>query len=153
LSLLTARNIHNAVCSRIAITAFIFVATLPVLIGYASSALVIDEKYHFPEFEQVDSISRLNLQGWETIDSQSLIVQIDPSQYYLLILRNPMPDLNFAETILFTATGNRIEAGIDCVEVVGPGCAPEAMPVVIETIYKLDGQDAVDRARTQILGG
>jgi len=152
LSLLTAKNIRNAVSSRIVIAVCILVSTLSVLNGCASSPLLIDEKYRFPAYEQIDSISRLNLQGWETIDSQSLIVQIGPSQYYLLILRNPMPDLNFAETILFTATGNRIEAGIDCVEVVGPGCAPEAMPVVIDTIYKLDGQDAVDRARTQILG-
>lgn len=120
--------------------------------GCASSPLVIDKKYRFPEFEQVDSISRLNLDGWEVIDHQSLIVHTGASSSYLLVLRNRMPDLNFAETVLFSSTGNRIEAGLDCVEVVGPTCSPEAIPVVIDTIYKLDGRDDVERARRQISG-
>lgn len=131
---------------------FSLVIMLCLTAACATTSLAIDSKYSFSGFEQVDSISRLNLQGWETIDSQSLIVQLGPSQYYLLILRNRMPDLNFAETILFTSTGNRIEAGIDCVEVVGPSCTPEAMPVVIDTIYKLEGREDVELARRQILG-
>lgn len=149
---MTILNIRNPVYIGIATAVLFLVSTLSVISGCASSPLIIDEKYQFPEFEQVDSISRLNLHGWETVDNQSLIVQLGPSQYYLLVLRNRMPDLNFAETILFTATGNRIEAGLDCVEVVGPSCTPEAMPVVIDTIYKLDGRDDVDRARRQISG-
>jgi hypothetical protein len=137
---------------------FQYIASIAILLttlsmqGCAASPVTIDSVYTFDEYEQVDSISILNLQGWEVIDNQSLIVQTGPSNYYLLVLRNKMPDLNVAETILFSSTGTRIVAGMDCVEVVGPTCSPEAIPVVIDTIYKLGGRDDVQRIRRQISG-
>jgi len=145
-------RIRNPAYTDMAITLHLLGAILLVTGGCVSSQVVIAEKYRFSEFERVDSIPRLRLNGWEVIDHQSLIVHTGPASSYLLVLRNRMPDLNFAETILFTATGSRIEAGLDCVEVVGPTCSPEAMPVVIDTIYKLTGRDDIVRVRRQILG-
>jgi hypothetical protein len=118
------------------------------LAGCAASPFTIEDKYLFPEFEEVDSFSNINLMGWETIDNQSLIVQTSPSTWYLLILSRKMSDLNFAETLLLSSTGTRVEAKLDCVEAVGSSC--DGIPVPIHTIYRLTDRSGIDYARNRI---
>ena len=136
-------NSHNlAINLYLVITIFVT--------GCTANPIIIDQKYTFPEFEEVSNLSNFNLMGWEVVDSQSIIIQTGPSEYYLLVLGHRMSDLNFAETIILTSTGNRIEAKFDCVEVVEPTCSPRSIPAVINTIYKLDGQSGVSYVKNKI---
>jgi len=118
--------------------------------GCSTNPVSVDEKYNFPEFEQVSSLSNFSLMGWEAIDGQSLTIQTGPSEYYLLILGHRMSDLNFAETIILSSTGNRIEARFDCVEVVEPSCSPRSIPAVIRTIYKLKDRSSITYVKDRI---
>lgn len=119
------------------------------LSGCATDPLVIDNKYNFTEFEQVDSFSILNLMSWESVDSQSLIVQTAPSVFYLLILRQKLNDLNVADAILLSSTGARVEVNRDCIEAIGPMCEGES-PVIIYRIYKLNDDESVEYTKKRI---
>jgi hypothetical protein len=124
--------------------------TALTITGCATTPLTIEERYSFPELEQVTGLTHPQLMGWEVVDSQSLVIQTGPSQYYLLVLGQRLADLNFAESIIISSTGNRIEAKLDCVEVVQPQCTPGNIPVVIHAIYKLDGRSSVEMVKNRI---
>jgi hypothetical protein len=117
------------------------------VLGYTSSHVVIDPKYRFSEFEQVDSLTNFSLMGWEAVDRQSIIIQTSPSVFYLFVLRDKMGDLNSAEKIISSSTGNRIETGLDCIE---PLCAAHSTSAVIESIYKLNGSSDTEYVKNRI---
>lgn len=121
-----------------------------LITGCTSNPVLPDARYSFPEYEQISSLSNFSLMGWDAVDSQSLIIQTGPSDYYLLILGRKMHDLNFAETIILSSTGNRIEARFDCVEVVEPRCPGGSIPAVIQTIYRLPGSESVEYVKKRI---
>lgn len=125
---------------------------LALLTACTTTPLQIDSRYDFTEFEQVDYITRSSISGWQAIDSQSLIVETGPSRFYLLILNHPMRDLNYAESIAISATGNRIEAKFDCVEAIGPQCTGGDIPAAINRIYRLDDRESVSYAKDRIRG-
>ena len=120
------------------------------LTACSTTPLVIDSKYSFPEFETVNSITNYTIDSWQPVDSQSLIVQVSPSKFYLVILRNRISDLNFNEGISFTSTGTQIQAKFDCVNVKDFYCSARSSP--IERIYKIDGKENVKYVREKIRG-
>jgi hypothetical protein len=123
--------------------------TLALAAACATSPLQTDPRYRFSGYEEVDSIAGYSVMGWEPVDSQSLIVQTGPSSYYLLILSHRVSDLNFAESIALSSTGNRIEAKFDCVRVVDRSCTSQ-IPAPIQTIYRLEGRASVQEVKDQI---
>ena len=124
-------------------------AALALAAACARTPLQLDARYRFPGLEQVDSIAGYSVMGWEPVDGQSLIVQTGPSNYYLLVLSHRMNDLNFAENIALSSTGNRIEAKFDCVRVVDRACTSQ-IPAPIHTIYRLEGRSGVQEVKDQI---
>ena len=121
------------------------------LTACSTTPFVLDSKYSFPEFETVDSLTHYRIDSWQPVDSQSLIVQTAPSEYYLVILKTRVRDLNFNEGISFTSTGTQIQAKFDCVQVNDFHCgAGTAAP--IEKIYKLDGKEKVAYVKEKIRG-
>jgi len=127
-------------------------AMLAVLLmtGCASAPITLDSKYVFPQFEQVDKFTAFSLDSWQSVDNQSLIVQISPSRHYLLILTRPLYDLRFAEVIELSSTGPSIYAKFDCVKVRTRYCGPDPIGVSIHSIYKLRGKSQVTEAKLQI---
>ncbi|NNE36854.1 MAG: hypothetical protein HKN08_01010, partial [Gammaproteobacteria bacterium] len=114
-----------------------------------TTPLVVDQKYSFPEFESVHSISHYRINNWQHIDSQSLIVQTAPSEYYLVVLRSKIRDMSFSERVSFTSTGTQIQAKFDCVQVNDIRCsAGQASP--IEKIYRLNSKADVSYVREKI---
>jgi hypothetical protein len=129
--------------------AAVFTLSTFLLFGCSTTPLVIDDKYRFSEFETVDSITSHRISGWQSIDSQSLIVETSPSTWYLLVLMHKVRDLNFSEAITLSATGTQIQAKFDCVQVESTRClASTAAP--IDTIYKLNDRSSVQYVKNRI---
>lgn len=134
---------------RPAIRVLPLLATLALAAACATTPLQLDARYLFPGLEKVDSIAGYSVMGWEPVDSQSLIVQTGPSNYYLLVLSHRMDDLNYAESIALSSTGNRIETKFDCVRVVDRSCMAQ-IPAPIHTIYRLQGRSGIQEVKDQI---
>ncbi len=58
--------------------------------------------------EPVERILQYRLDGWTYLDREHVIMQTEPSTYYLISLRKPCHDLMTAETIAFTTTTNQL---------------------------------------------
>lgn len=110
----------------------------------------VDSKYEFPQFKQVDKILSYDVDSWQAVDNQSLVVQTSPSKFYLLILRRPLHELRFAEVIELSSTGPSIYAKFDCVKVYSRHCGPDPIAVSIHKIYALQGRQQVQVAKQQI---
>ncbi len=123
---------------------------LSVLVSCASEPFVLDNRYVFPQFEKVDRLTTFNMNSWQVIDSQSLIVKTSPSTHYLLILQRRIHDLHFAEQIGITSTGSTINTRFDCVKVKIPSCGPDPFQIPIHSMYKLEGKEDVAEAKRQI---
>lgn len=80
------------------------VIVLMVLSGCASTEAnkERDAMYTFPDLEQVNSIDNFRMDGWESVDKYSVIVDSRPRQSYLLILNGGSNDFNFAQGLLVT---------------------------------------------------
>ena len=123
--------------------------SLFILSGCSTTPFTIDSKYRFSEFETVSSITNYRISGWQSIDSQSLIIETGPSTYYLVILSHKLRDMNFSEAISMTSTGTQIQAKFDCVQVQSTKClASVASP--IDTIYKLTDKTSVEYVKKRI---
>jgi hypothetical protein len=135
----------------IRIQQFIGVIALLLLTGCNSTPHSLDNKYVFSQFEQVDRFTSFSMNGWQAIDSQSLIVNISPKKHYLLVLSRKLNDLRFAETIELTSKTHTINAKFDCVKVKRDHCGPDPIPVSIHSIYKLQSKDDIATVKQQIL--
>ena len=107
-----------------------------------------DNKYLFSNLEEVSSFRNWQISGWQAIDARSLIVNISPSESYLLILDRNLRAIKFTEQIRISSTGSRVRANIDMVHVSNQ----YARPSRIDTIYKLPNREALRNARAKILG-
>ena len=58
--------------------------------------------------ESVERILQYRLDGWSYLDREHVIMQTEPSTYYLISLRQPCHGLMSAETIAFTTTTNQL---------------------------------------------
>ena len=114
-------------------------------IGAASAN---DNKYLFPNLEEVSSFRNWQISGWQAIDARSLIVNISPSESYLLILDRNLRAIKFTEGIKISSSNSRVRANIDMVHVLDH----YARPSRIDTIYKLPNREAKQNVRAVILG-
>ena len=123
-----------------------------LLSGCTSTLVSLDDKYRFEGLETVKRVSAFRINGWNTIDSQSLIIYSSPKKRYLVILQRPERDLRFAHSLQFTTTGNSVHARFDCVKVKRYGCGPDPIPVPIHSIYRLNSKADIERVKRQIRG-
>lgn len=108
----------------------------------------LPEKYKVPDLEPVDRLIDFNINGWETIDDRSLIIQASVSKRYLIVLRTRSPDLRFAQAVAIDHRGDSyIRPGFDRVYVGGD---QNRMPYYIQAIYILDGREGAKAAKNYI---
>ncbi|ABV85603.1 DUF6491 family protein [Shewanella pealeana] len=130
--------------------------TLPILLlilsialsGCASSEASKERAamYTFTELEQVNSIGNFRMDGWESVDKYSVIVNSRPRQSYLLILSGGLNDLKFAQGLLVTSTLGKVEVGFDTVSTV----QDPMMKAQIKRIYKLENKQQKNDIKAKI---
>ncbi len=125
-------------------------ATFSTIPSQAAQKKELDAKYSFNELEEVDSFRKWNVRSWKAVDSRSVIVDISPSQSYLIILDRNLRHLKHARNIHISSLNSRVYAGVDRVENHDSYFRPE-VPVVIDKIYILPNRAARQDAREQIL--
>ncbi len=123
-----------------------FSILLTSLPAFASTADNIDDKYQFADLEQVDDFLYWHVNGWQAIDSRSLIVNFSPSRSYLVILDRNIRALMFTEQVKFSSRNSRVRANIDMVHVLNQFARPSR----IKAIYLLPNREARQAVRAQI---
>jgi len=108
-----------------------------------------DQKYLFPELEEVTSIRNYSIDSWSEVDKQSLIISVSPTQAYLVILRNRNHDLKFAHAISF-GNSRRVYSKFDRIQIINTSQDIEHSPAYIERIYKLKDKEQVKRIKQKI---
>ena len=79
--------------------------------GPASRQTTLEQKLAEQNYrlgEPVERIQQYRLDGWHYLDRQHVIMQAEPSRYYLVSLRSPCHNLMTAEVIAFTTTTNQL---------------------------------------------
>ncbi len=85
----------------------------------------------------VDSLQYFGrIDGWTPLGANALALWTRPNQAYLLELKGPCTDLDFANAINVTHQFGRVHANFDKVLVLGPGT--HGMPCFIDRILPLD---------------
>lgn len=117
----------------------------------ATGPIQVPEKYALDEqLEQVKWIYKYGLTDWEEIDTQSLILQKGPGEYYLLVLKIPAPELPFIQRIKFTTTGDMIRAGMDDVVLYNIPHIRQSYP--IDRIYRFKDSEQMRTFRNRLAG-
>lgn len=103
----------------------------------------------FEKLEEVPYITNFNMMGWNKVDTQSLIIQTSPSDFYLIILNTRSDDLAFAEKIQVEGIGTMVHSGSSRVIVYGENRQDS---FVIDRIYRFKDAEE-NRAITEQLTG
>lgn len=126
-----------------------FLATIH-LPAFAAHPANLEGKYQFDELETVKRFNVWNVDSWQAIDQQSLIIRTSPSRAYLLVLNRRVPDLRFGHAIQFSSTGSSVHAKFDTVGTLGR--YHRGIPANIAKIYKLNGKADRKFVKQQIRG-
>ncbi|NLA74537.1 MAG: hypothetical protein GX846_03525 [Deltaproteobacteria bacterium] len=119
-----------------------------LLTACATTPFKVADRYNFDnELKEAKEISSLRIKSWESIDVQSLIIENDLKDYYLLILNRPAPALPSAESIGVTRTVNKIKKGFDNI-VVPDSSGTESY--IIHNIYKLESRDQATEIKNRL---
>ncbi|WP_028767379.1 DUF6491 family protein [Shewanella fidelis] len=105
-----------------------------------------DAMYTFADLQQVNSIDNFRMDGWESVDRYSIIVNVRPKQYYLLILNSGLNDLKFAQGLAISSTMGKVEAGFDSVSTV----QDPMLKSQIKRIYKLEDKQQKNEIKAKI---
>ena len=109
------------------------------------------DRYRFSDLEEVDHISTFDIRHWQSIDEKSLIVGAGKKQQYLLILRTPVRDLQYAYRLGITSTGTTVDAYFDCVKTTPAPCSSSSQQARILRIYKLADEQQAAWVKAKIL--
>ena len=113
--------------------------------------IAVPEKYNLSnKLEQVTEINRVRIMDWEDIDNQSLIIETAPSEYYLVVLMIPSPEIYFRNRISITHSGSQIRAGLDSVIVSDGARMRQSYP--IDRMYKIKGYKQMIEIMNQLTG-
>lgn len=112
----------------------------------------IPEKYSLGnQLEEVNKFWRTTIIDWEAVDKQSLVIEISPGHYYLLVLTVPSYDLPLKmNRIGITNSGSSVRAGFDSVIVSNGARSRTRCP--IERIYKIKGSQQMRAIVNQLQG-
>jgi len=130
---------------------FIVMFSLLMISACATGNIKIPEKYALDmQLEQIKSIYKYGITDWERVDSQSLILERGPGDYYLLVLKIPAPELPFRTGIRLSSTGDMIRAGMDDVIFYNGAHMKQSYP--IDRIYRINGIEQMRTIRNQLTG-
>jgi hypothetical protein len=90
--------------------------------------------------------------GWSSLGRNVLAIRTSVSDAYLLTVQGPCSDLEFANTIALTSTGNTVRRGLDSVRVGRVSCTiTEIRPVNYAEMRKAEREEAA-RASDSVRG-
>ncbi|MDG2090310.1 MAG: DUF6491 family protein [Gammaproteobacteria bacterium] len=112
------------------------------------ASVLDDENYIFDDLEQVDDFLYWQVGGWQAVDSRSLIVNINPSQSYLLILDRNVWAIKYTEQIKISSRNSRVRKNVDLVQVLNQPSRPGR----IVSIYLLPDRESQRSVRAKIRG-
>ena len=131
-----------------AIKMFWVFTLLFMITSCATTPPAIPEKYNLDnKLEEVKEITSYRVNGWERVDTQSLILNSNVNDYYLLVLDRPLTGLITSESIGVSSTTTSIKAGFDRIYV------RDSVGVeyyTIDRIYKLKGREQAREIRAQL---
>ena len=114
----------------------------------ATGPVKLPDKYNFDnKLEEVKEIYTFRIDGWQSIDNQSLILEADVNDYFLIILQRPAPSLPFSEAIGLTMTVNKLMSGFDEI-IVADSWGLESY--IIEKMYKLKDYEQAAEIQKQL---
>ena len=116
-----------------------------MVVSCATTPRPLPEKYNLDnELEPVDQIFTIRNTRWQEVDDQSIILRVDWSDYYLVVLRRPMDVWYSNPSIRISNTGTSITAGIERVFVTQ---SADRQGYVIDKIYKLKGREQAEEIK------
>jgi hypothetical protein len=116
----------------------------------ATTPFKLADKYNLDnELTETKEIYKFRVKSWDVVDYQSLIIQTDVNDYYLIVLRRPTRSLPYAENIVITDSFDGIKPGLDNV-VVEDSAGVESY--VIQKIYKLKDRQQVQEIKKRLVG-
>ena len=112
-----------------------------MVVSCATTPRALPEKYSLDnDLEAVDQISTFRAINWREVDKQSIIIEVDLRDHYLLVLRRPLYSMFYLDTLGIDGALHTIRSGIDRIVV---NDSTGIWYYVIEKIYKLkDGKQA-----------
>jgi hypothetical protein len=114
----------------------------------ATTPFKVADKYNLDnELEEVKGITSFRIDSWESIDLQSLILNADINNYYLVILNRPARSLPFSESIGITVSVDRVRKGLDNI-VVKDSSGSEYY--IIHKIYKLESREQANEIKNRL---
>ena len=127
----------------------LIVSVVSVLImACATGPIKLPERYNFEnKLEEVNKIYQFKIKGWQSVDYQSLIIETNVNDYYLLVLQRPAPSLPFSEAIGITLTVDHVRPGFDNV-IVSDSAGTESY--IISKIYKFKDHKQALEIKEQI---
>jgi len=120
----------------------IFIALL-MASACAGAPIKMPEKYNLDnQLENIPKISDFQLNSWESIDNQSVILETSMNSYYLIILNMPDYNLPFSDIISINNANGMIRPGYDDIN-----------GYVIYKIYKFKDYEQAKAIKAQLRGG
>ena len=124
-----------------------FLVFFAMAVSCTAATIDVPEKYNLDnDLEAVNRISTFRIKSYENIDQQSLVLEANYNDYYLLVLRRPRFEITFGKTGI-PHMGSAIIAGHDRV-VMNYNTGPEYY--YIDKIYKLDGRKQVTEIKKML---
>lgn len=129
----------NLVSSVFVLFIFLFVA-----LSVAAAQKPVPDKYNFDgKLDQVDQITSFREISWEKADKQAIILKVNYDEYYLLILRKPIDNINLEIGIERTVPTSI--SGQDRVVVNESDTGPKYY--MIDRIYRLKDKEQKEEIR------
>jgi len=110
----------------------------------------LPEKYRLDDLKSVNQIMKPKKSSFEEVDDQSVILQANRGEYYLLVLREPIdPYISKQRTLGFSVSGTSVQAGADRIYV---DHSSGTMHYFIEKIYRLKGRKQAEEIKERLRG-
>tara|TARA_R100001143_G_C3359005_1_gene134362 strand:+ start:3438 stop:3839 length:402 start_codon:yes stop_codon:yes gene_type:complete len=124
---------------------FTICLTVLLLISFQSMAQDEDEKYFFPDLQELEDFHSWQDLSWRVLDSKSLLVDAGVSKTYLFILQRDLPGLNSSNELEISSHGNRVRAGVDRVIILDQGAKASGIARIYEVPDRAARQDVIAR--------
>ncbi|NLD37612.1 MAG: hypothetical protein GX654_12165 [Desulfatiglans sp.] len=119
-----------------------------VFAACATTQFNVAEKYNLDnELKEATEVTSFRINSWESIDSQSLILNTDINNYYLVILNRPAIALSSSESIGVTVSVDRVRKGFDNIVVTD---SSGAQSYIIHKIYKLESREQATEIKKRL---
>jgi hypothetical protein len=128
----------------------VFICSL-IIEACAEGMTQMPQKYALDgQLEQVSEIYGYTVMDWVAVDNQSFIIQKSTSEYYLLVLKTPSPELTVGNRLVISSKSGTIRAGLDEVTIYSGEYIKNSH--TIERIYKIKGREQMSAIREQLTG-